>query len=82
MKLDAWDQRTGDGRLILATQSDRKAMGRERRRTIYSNNLWVQELLRQVVHDTGKYAPEFFSHQSCCSHRLIPWLNKRFKGCC
>ncbi|XP_020610510.1 E3 ubiquitin-protein ligase Topors-like [Orbicella faveolata] len=44
---DPWEQRARRRQAHIAAQRDRKAIGRERRRTIYCNNLWVQGVTQE-----------------------------------
>lgn len=73
---DAWGQQAQRRQAHLSLQRNRGAIARERRRTVYSNNLWVQGVTQPGRPRRREISPEFFRANPACTHRLIPWLTR------
>lgn len=75
-----WGQPGRRQQAHVAAQRDRKTVGRERRRTIYRNNLWVQRVTQTGRPRQREISPEFFRSNPACTHRLIPWLTRDLRA--
>ncbi|XP_067027538.1 E3 ubiquitin-protein ligase Topors-like [Acropora muricata] len=57
-------------------QRNRGVANRERRRAIYSSNMWVQRVDQDGRRRQRDISPEFFRMNPACTHRLIPWITR------
>lgn len=73
---DARGRRTQPHHTQVFAQRNRGVISQERRRAIYTSNMWVQGVTQGGRPRQRDISPEFFRINPACTHRLIPWLTR------
>ncbi|XP_032242027.2 E3 ubiquitin-protein ligase Topors isoform X2 [Nematostella vectensis] len=74
--LDAWQRREQQRQLYQSRQRQKAVMAKEKRRTVYANNLWVQHVPQRGKPKFRDISAEFLRANPACIHRLVPWLSR------